>query len=168
MTYTTKIYKITCSCCDKIYVGSTKQPRLCKRLYGHHAGCNTGRTSKLYNHMREKGFDKFTILLIEEVEVVDIDEQRKLENDKINELDTINNGLNERRAFASLEVKKQQKKIADVKYNKNNREKINIMVKTYRKNLPKSHICECCNYSTNRSDTFKRHMTSKRHIALKV
>jgi hypothetical protein len=163
MTYTAKIYKITCSCCDKIYVGSTKQSRLSKRLWGHHTDCNTGRTSKLYTHMREQGFEKFAILLLEAVEVVDIDEQRKLENDKIEELDTINNGLNERRAYASLEVKKAQKKIADAKYNNNNRSKINEMVKTYRTNLPKSYVCECCNYSTGRKDTYDRHLKGGRH-----
>ena len=164
MTYSAKIYKITCSCCDKIYVGSTKQSQLSKRMSGHIGDCNNGRTSKIYNHMREQGFEKFTILLIETVEVNDVDEQRKLENDKIEELDTINNGLNDRRAFASLEVKKQQKKIADAKYNRNNREKINGMVKKYRDNLPKSYHCECCNYSTSRKDSYDRHVKGGRHI----
>ena len=93
MTYTAKIYKMTCSCCDKIYVGFTKQSRLSKRMYGHRADCNQGRTSKLYIHMREQGFEKFTILLIGTVQVSDIDELRRLENYKIEELDTINNGL---------------------------------------------------------------------------
>jgi len=163
MTYTAKIYKLTCSCCDKIYVGSTKQSRLSKRLYGHHADCNKGSPTKLHTHMREQGFDKFTILLLEAVEVVDIDEQRKFENDKIEELDTINNGLNARRAYASLEVRKQQIKIHDAKYNKNNREKINKRVKKYRANLPKSYVCECCNYSTSRKDTYDRHLKCGRH-----
>ena len=165
MTYTAKIYKITCSCCDKVYVGSTGRTTngLRCRMYNHHADCNKGRTSKLYNHMREQGFEKFTILLLEAVEVVDIDEQRKLENDKIEELDTINKGLNERKAFRSLEYKKEQKKIVDAKYNRNNREKINKMVKKYRANLPKSRVCECCNYSTSRKDSYDRHMKSERH-----
>jgi len=165
MTYSAKIYKITCSCCDNIYVGSCRNIKgLNNRMYNHRSDCNKGRTSKLYNHMREKGFDKFTILLIETVEVNDIDEQRKLENDKIEELDTINNGLNQRRAYASLEDKKQQKKIADAKYTTNNREKINGMVKKYRANLPKSYVCECCNYSTARKDSYDRHMKGGRHI----
>jgi hypothetical protein len=164
MTYSAKLYKITCSCCDKIYVGSTKQSQLSKRMSGHRRDGDKGRTSKIYNHMREQGFEKFTILLIETVEVNDNDELRKLENDKIEELDTINNGFNERRAYASLEVKKQQKKIVDAKYNSNNRDKINIMVKKYRDNLPKSYHCECCNYSTARKDTYDRHIKGGRHI----
>ena len=163
MTYTAKLYKITCSCCDKIYVGSTKQSTLSKRINGHRAACNQGRTSKLYIHMKEQGFDKFTIQLLEAVEVVDVDEQRKLENDKIEELDTINNGLNEKRAYRSLEVRKQLKEIADAKYNINNREKIKKMVKKYRDNLPKSYVCECCNYSTSRKDTYDRHLKCGRH-----
>ena len=164
MTYTAKIYKLTCSCCNKIYVGSCRNiGGLSCRLYNHRSDCNKGRTSKLYKHMREKGFDKFTILLIENVEVNDINEQRKLENDKIEELNTIENGLNERRAYRSLEVKKQQKKIADAKYNKNNRDKINLTKKSYRAKLPTSYVCECCNYSTSRKDVYDRHLRCGRH-----
>ena len=167
MTYTAKIYKITCSCCDKIYVGSCRHKKgLSGRMYGHHSSCNQGGTSKLYNHMREQGFEKFTILLIEEVEVKDIDEQRKLENDKIQELNTIKNGLNERRAYASLEVKKTQKQTSDKKYRskRENMDKANIHRKIYRDNLPKSYICECCNYSSGRKDTYDRHMRGGRHL----
>jgi group I intron endonuclease len=164
MTYTAKIYKITCSCCGKIYVGSTKQSRLCKRLWGHMSDSKKEcRNSKLYTHMSEQGFEKFTILLLETIEVNDLDEQRKLENDKIEELDTINDGFNERRAYRSVEVRKQSNKISNAKYTKNNREKINIMVKNYRDNLPKSYVCECCNYSTSRKDTYDRHLKGGRH-----
>ena len=166
MTYPAKIYKITCSCCDKIYVGSCRNKKgLSNRFSNHRSDCNKGRTSKLYNHMREQGFDKFNIILIETIEVNDIDEQRKIENDKIEELDTLNNGLNERRAFASIEVKKQQRKVADKKYKSNNRDTINSKVKQYRNNLPKSYICDCCNYSTSRKDSYDRHCKSSRHIA---
>jgi len=163
MMFTAKLYKITCSCCDKLYVGSTKQSTLSKRMSGHRTCCNQGRKYKLYEHMREQGFDKFTIQLLEAVEVADTDEQRKLENDKITELDTINNGFNHRRAYTSLEVKKQLKKKSDAKYNKNNRATINKMVQKYRANLPKSYVCKCCNYSTARKDTYDRHLKSGRH-----
>jgi hypothetical protein len=163
--YNAKLYKITCSCCDKIYVGSTYDTKgLSNRMYNHRSDCNKGRTSKLYTHMREQGFDKFNISLIEIVNVCDIDELHKKEQEKVEELNTINNGLNERRAYASVEVKKQQKRISDVKYNKNNRTKINETVKLYRDNLPKSYICECCNYSVSRKDSYDRHCKSKKHI----
>ena len=164
--YIGKIYKITCSCCNKIYIGSCSNKKgLTDRLYNHHSDCNNGRTSKLYNHMREQGFDKFTILLIEEVEINNNNTLRQLENDKIQELDTINNGLNQRRAYSNLKVKKQKKKIADSKYNINNRNKINISVKKYRDNLPKTYICECCNYSVSRKDTYDRHCKSLKHLS---
>jgi hypothetical protein len=167
-TYTAQIYKITCSCCNKIYVGSCRQRKgLSGRMYGHRAEANRDakdRNSKLYIHMREQGYDKFNILLLETVEVNNIDEQRKREQEKIEELDTINNGLNERRAYQSIEVKKQLKKISDAKYCKNNRETINEMVKIYRHNLPKSYICVCCNYTTQRKDTYDRHCKGGRHL----
>ena len=165
--FTAKLYKITCSCCGKLYVGSSRDKKgLSNRMSIHRADCNNrGRTSKLHIHMMEQGFDKFTIQLLEAVEVADMDEQRKLENDKIEELDTINNGLNTRRAYRSLEVRRQQKKTADARYSKNNRGKINIMVQKYRANLPKSYVCECCNYSTSRKDSYDRHLKSGRHGA---
>ena len=74
--------------------------------------------------------------------------------------------MNERRAYASLEVKKTQKQIADKKYRskRENMDKANIYRKIYRVNLPKSYICECCNYSTGRKDTYDRHMRSERHL----
>ena len=164
MTYTAKLYHITCSCCNKKYVGSCRNRKgLSNRMYNHRSDCKKGRTSKLYTHMREKGFEYFTISLLEEVEVTDIDEQRKLEQNKIEELDTINNGLNSRRAYASKEVKNQQKKESDRKYNSNNRITINIAAKKYRAGLNIIR-CECCNYETRRPDTFKRHLSGGRHI----
>tara|TARA_R110000787_G_scaffold251921_2_gene357414 strand:- start:4 stop:369 length:366 start_codon:yes stop_codon:yes gene_type:complete len=113
--------------------------------------------------MREKGLDKFNILLIESVEVEDMDEQRKIEHKYIEELDTINNGLNTRRAFRSSEVKKQMKKITDAKYNHNNRDKINTRMKNYRDNLPISYICDNCNFASTRKDSFVRHKKSVKH-----
>ena len=166
MTYTAKIYKITCSCCKKIYVGSCRNKKgLPNRMSNHRCDCNRGKNSKLYNHMREVGFDKFTILLIEVVEIEDIDEQRKLENDKIEQLDTINNGLNTNRAYRSKECSKQQKSISDSKYRSKqiNKDKHNIYKQQYRANhIP--YVCLCCDYSTNRIDTYKRHCNSLLHI----
>lgn len=167
MTYTVKIYKIVCECCDKIYIGSTKQKRLCKRMWGHRADCkNEKRQNKLYLHMRGQGSNKFSIHLINTVEVNDMDEQRQIENRIIEEMDTILNGFNERRAYASVEVKKTQKKLSDQKYNKNNRDIINKRVKKYRENKPKSFICDKCNYSTSRKDTYDRHCKSMKHLKL--
>lgn len=166
MTYTAKIYKITCSCCDKIYIGSTKQAKLCKRMSGHRQNSKETTNSKFYIHMREQGFDKFTIMLIESVEVEDVDELRKLENDKIEEFDTIKNGFNSRRSYQSQEVKKAIKKKSDHKYRsqRKNMDAHNEYRKIYRANPKQTYECECCGYSTGRIDTYKRHLKSKRHI----
>ena len=65
-----KIYKITNTLNDKIYVGSTNNQYLCSRMNCHRQKCKdlTGRrNSKLYNYMREIGVQHFDIELIEKV-----------------------------------------------------------------------------------------------------
>jgi len=60
-----RVYKITNTIDDKIYIGSTKKTlveRFKKHLYD--ATCNG--TIKLYIHMRKLGFEKFNIELVQE------------------------------------------------------------------------------------------------------
>jgi hypothetical protein len=166
MSFLVKVYKITCSCCNKLYIGSTHNKKgIQGRLHGHRSDCNQGKGSKLYTHMREVGFDKFTITLLEEIEAETVKQQFQIENDKIIEFDSINNGFNTKRAYQSDEVKKQLKSIADKKYRDNtqNKEEANAYKREYRANLPVIH-CECCNYSTTRPDTYARHLRGMRHI----
>lgn len=162
-----KIYNIICSCgCEKKYIGSTKR-ELNKRMYNHRGGCNKGRTSQIYTHMREKGFDKFTIELLESLEVENEEEQRRKEQEYIIEHNTIENGLNERRAYTSPEIKKQLKSGYDRGYRERNLEDLLIKCRVrgkLRKLKPKIHTCEACNYSTGRIDTFQRHNNTLLHI----
>ena len=61
----TKLYIITNSVTDDLYVGSTTQA-LYKRLYKHKYDVDKGVQSKLCNLMRKVGKDKFTIEMLEE------------------------------------------------------------------------------------------------------
>lgn len=66
-----KVYKITNSINDDIYIGSTTYQYLCNRMNQHRMMTKdlTGRReSKLYKLMRELGNDNFKIELLEEVE----------------------------------------------------------------------------------------------------
>jgi group I intron endonuclease len=63
-----KIYKLTNTENDKIYIGSSNYQYLSQRIDSHRQMCKdtTGRRdSKLYIHMREIGIEKFKIELIE-------------------------------------------------------------------------------------------------------
>jgi len=60
-----RVYKITNTLDDKIYIGSTSKTsieRFKEQLYN--ATCNP--TIKLYLHMRKLGFEKFNIELVQE------------------------------------------------------------------------------------------------------
>ena len=124
-----KVYKIECACgCNRIYIGSTKQPTLAKRMAIHRSAARSSRSkSKLHNHMRDVGLDKFTIHLIEIKEVTDRDAMRQLEDKYIRELDTINVGLNEHRAYLTEEDKKEYIR----QYNEANKEQIKERNKLY-------------------------------------
>ena len=167
MTYTANIYKIICSHCEQLYVGSTKNRKgLSNRMFNHRADCNKGKTSKFLNHMREHGFDKFTIHLLEIVEVADTDEQRMKEQEKIEILDTILNGLNTRNAYQTREVRKAQNKVSY-------QQQITKRAPNYKENYSKYRAayrtkacvqsCDFCEYETNRPDSLLRHRRSKQH-----
>ena len=160
-----KIYKLTCNCCNKLYIGSTKQENVLKRLYGHRSDFKI-KTSELYKHFQDTGKESFNIEVLNDYEVKDFEEQRIIEQKYIEEYDTINNGFNTKNSYMSEELFKSRKRESDKKYNRNNRDKINIMVKIYRDKLKEENKYECipCNYKTGRSDTFKRHCKSSRHI----
>ena len=65
-----KVYKITNSIDDEIYIGSTTYQYLATRINSHRMMCKDisgRRDSKLYNKMRELGVENFKIELLEEV-----------------------------------------------------------------------------------------------------
>lgn len=59
-----RIYKIVCSHCNEIYVGSTTQ-KLCSRMTKHRFDAKTQPERLLYKHFHEQGLDRFQIILLE-------------------------------------------------------------------------------------------------------
>ena len=163
-----KIYKINCECCDKYYIGSTKQKNILERLYGHNSDYKI-KSSKFYQHFKEVGQDKFKITILKELTVKDFKEQRIEEQKVIEEYDSIVKGFNTRNSFQSDELKRECKRKINKKYSSKPENKIkhNIYRLEYRAKLreEQKYKCIACNYSTGRIDTYKRHCNSKRHIS---
>ncbi len=159
------IYKITCSHCLKMYVGSTKKTP--KQRLQKHKSARTTKTRKLYKltkHMCEVGCNKFTVELIEEIDVKTNEDRFKRENHFILEYDTIVSGFNCRCAHVSDNIKKIRKRISDKKYRESHKPQYNIYRKAHRAKQPKDkYVCECCDYKTPRLDTYKRHLRGSRH-----
>jgi len=63
-----KIYKITNSVNDKVYVGSTRNT-LRKRMDGHRTDARKNKPKRLSQFMREIGIENFNIELIKEIQV---------------------------------------------------------------------------------------------------
>lgn len=90
-----RVYKIVNSVDELKYIGSTGAT-LSRRMVGHRCNAKKGKTFTIYTHMREIGIDKFSIILIEQLNNVTKEQLRAREDYWIKELDTVNNGLNGR------------------------------------------------------------------------
>ena len=85
------IYKITNDVNSKLYIGQTTRT-LEERINDHRRMYNSGSDFRIYNAMREYGWDKFHFQIIAEVE--DQETLNELEIYYIEKYDTINNGYN--------------------------------------------------------------------------
>jgi hypothetical protein len=57
-----------------------------------------------------------------------------------------------------------KEKLRKKKYKENNIEKIRISDKKYRDNLPKSHICDVCDFASKYRNGLFRHYKTQRHL----
>lgn len=87
------VYKIVCHCCQGVYVGSTKAS-LHNRLQRHIYSARRGSGSSLHQHIRTIKDGTLTISLL--CPSTTITDARMLENQWICELDSKNNGFNDR------------------------------------------------------------------------
>ena len=173
-----RVYKITNSVNDMIYVGSTKTTL--ERRFTHHKSSAKTHNFKLYKSMQDIGIDKFSIELLEEKYFDNDDELKKLEQEYINKYD-ISILLNERNAFISeqdrqeqikeyREKNKQQINEKAKEWCKKNREQINDKSKKYYE-ANKDQINEkgrerftcICGSELNRSSKSRHERESKKH-----
>ena len=101
-----KIYKITNTADDEIYVGSTTKESLEDYLIIHFDNINRYNT-KFYKYIKKIGKDNFNIHLIEEIEVDNHKERRRNEQKYI---ELLKPSLNTNRAYITEEQKKKNVK----------------------------------------------------------
>lgn len=126
-----KVYKITCSESEKVYVGRTKI-KLKRRLNQHFSKARNGSSFKFHKAIRKYGEDKFEIHLIESYETSE--ECMLSEMRIIQQLDCFVNGYNSSKGgkgeYRSEEsYKKQSKKMKGRKFSKEHLEKISKSLK---------------------------------------
>ena len=179
-----KIYKIVCNVTGLIYVGSTCEPNLARRLTGHVADYKRWENGKRNYVTSFKCLenDDYDILLIENYPCNSKDELYARERNLTNQVECVNKVKNQglKIELGNKEYNKQKnqkyyeenKEIISEKKKQHyeiNKEAIKISHKQYREDNKESillkkcekHICECggCYTSTNKA----RHMTSKKH-----
>ena len=134
-----KIYKIFNSVDDEIYVGSTccnLSTRMAKHRY--RAKEERSKNHKLYKKMNEIGQENFSIILLDEFkECQNIEQLRKKEREKIEELNPVlNNQVPSRTRQEYRQENHEHKKEHDKKLYQKNREKRLEYQKQYTKDNP--------------------------------
>jgi len=149
------------------YIGSTNN--LVDRQRIHNKRCYKDKKDlKLYNHLRANNI-KIEIILLAVYNRKCSNKIKKLvEQYWINKYDSNNNGLNVYRAFRSKKQKKEQQRLGQEKFRKNQKTKLLKIQKKYRekykekikKNFRKNIKCELCGRVV-RKYKLKRHKKSK-------
>ena len=169
-------YKIVNVLDDKIYVGSTRQ-KLSSRLSGHRVQMKKGNNTKIYQHMREIGIDKFSIIELDRREVMDRQDQLKFEReyyDKLKpELNMIlpynshSEHLARARKIQSKWRLNHSEKVREIKskWYKNNSEKVREMQSKWYKAIKKSgrYSCESCDMEFGDKYHLNRHLKCELH-----
>jgi group I intron endonuclease len=151
-----KKYKITNDFNNDIYVGSTCDT-LVKRFIMHKSNSKT-RQTKLYHFIRDIGFERFRIELIEDFPCTDKYESRQRENYWIREIGT----LNLRNSFITEEDKVASRSSYNIQYCETNKDKIT----DYKKKLydSKNEPIVCCCGCTIKGYNLKKHENTTKHI----
>ena len=92
-----RIYYLTHPNIPEIYIGSTRTS-LSHRIGSHRASAKAGGTSLIYQTMRDSDPDQWDLILIEEVEVEELSQQKQIEQFW---MDQIQPELNENSAYTN-------------------------------------------------------------------
>lgn len=171
-----KVYKIINSVNKKLYVGSTFL--LIEERLERHKHEILRKHMKLYDEMKEIGFNNFSILLIEEINTESRSELLKLENKYINKFRSQYSDLclNSISSAPSIEEKKATKKKYYLKHkdktykimrakitkNKESHEKYKAYMKKYSETYDRPRVtCECG--MTLYKSSLSRHLVGSIH-----
>jgi len=144
-----KIYKLQCTD-GAYYYGSTTYKYLCQRMTHHKIDAERPayRKTKLYNHIKNVGWDNVKMMLVDTIQYTDRDALRTKENEYVLKGYGDPLCLNHNRAIITEEERKEYKRmIAE-------REKVrrNTLVK-----------CEACNKEVTQG-RLKQHNNSQSHL----
>ena len=187
-----KIYCIRNYKTDDIYIGSTCEKYLSKRMVKHRSSMNNDRDRNfpLYQKMNEVGVENFYIELIENYPCENRDQLRAREQHYIREMATLNKRVEGRTIKEWKEDNKEYMKEWKKKYYQEHKEETKARVKKYREDNPElikqqkndyyikhreeliqknqergqvKFICECCGKYTKQHQ--QEHNRSKKHQA---
>jgi len=147
-----KIYKIVCNITGKIYVGSTTEPLLSRRLAGHRSHYNSylkGKSSYITSIEILKN-ENYYMELICNAACNSKDELNAIEGKYIREIDCVNKVVPDRTQKQYREEHAVELKKSDKKYREKNAEKIK-----------QKHNCECGGKFTHNNKS--EHLKSKKH-----
>ena len=156
-----KIYRIY-SDLDELegceYIGSTAKLTLAQRMTGHRADAKRGKTSRLYQLMRQYGIENFSIELVEQYPCNSKDELRQRENQVIRERRPV---WNTNAAFQTVEEYKAQK----ANWKKTNRTMWNQLTKKSKNKTKaqKKFYCIECDLAAAAPSALAIHKLSKNH-----
>ena len=165
------IYKITCTHCQKLYIGSTRQLHgLLGRLSNHRSDAKKYK-SKFYAHMNEVGTECFEIDNLQDVDVETDEERYRAEQVFIDQFNSIEAGFNTNVSWVTPEHKaKQLRKYRATQKLKDDadplfKEKCRIWRTNQRSRAPTdAHQCTLCHYQTSRLDALQKHLKSQGHL----
>lgn len=145
-----RIYKLVCE--DGCYYYGSTIDSIQKRFYGHKGSSKT-MTSKLYNHIREIGWDKVKIECVEEVSCNNRKELREIENKYILEKKNDPLCLNTLRAYTPDDEKRIMEKERQIR---NKVHRAEVVHKYYEEHKDERRKCGKQYYNEN-----KQHLRMK-------
>ena len=160
-----KIYKIVDNTNNNIYIGSTCEPTLSRRLVKHKEDCN--RISKgnfkryvsSYEILKNKNYD---IVLLEEFSCESRDQLRKQERYYIDSLKCINKNIPSRTMAEYRETYKERNKEYQKTYREKNEEKILKKLKEYREKNKEKILKNLKEYREQNKEKILKNLKEKR------
>jgi len=155
------LYKILLN--DKIYIGSTRNPKERKKCHLRRCISNNYKHIKLYKNWTKTS--KFEFIILDYFENISDYELTKKESERIIYYDSIKNGLNSKNSFLSEEEDLKQRREAGKRYREKHNKKVCQVLKKNRLEHKKnsSFRCDLCNFNFGCKRDLDRHLNTKRH-----
>tara|TARA_R110000823_G_C15536609_1_gene457528 strand:- start:37 stop:525 length:489 start_codon:yes stop_codon:yes gene_type:complete len=154
------IYKISID--NLNYIGSCRDINNRKKSHLKRSKEQNHNNLKLYS----SNFNLNNFEILEQKDCIDDNDLFLLEQKFIEDYNSINNGLNHKRAYLSKENDQIERRISQKKYKNKNKDKCNESVRNINKKNRESgkFSCDICNFNFASNRDLQRHLKSKRHL----